>query len=363
MTNEILLHGEIGPPKGITKEQFRAQLAKADPTQELVIRIDSYGGSVFDGFGIYDAIVAYEGPTRCVVEPTAFSIASFIALACDTVEITGNGYFMIHNPAAETFGDDDQHASQAKLLAQLKSSMVEAYAKRMNRTADEVQAMMKSQTYFGAKEAMAAGLVDRVLDVVRPSAVAAQYENMPHRVFAALRNVDSADGDTSETERELPMSEPQKPVAATVQEIKSAFPKAKADFIVRCLERQLPLASVAAAAAEELMKENEELRAQVAAMEEEKAAAKAMEEEAAAAKAMEVEVEEEEEPAAKAKAKGVRPVAHVGSGGSDGPSARERWSQAISKLTEAGKSRQAAVLAVATAQPELHQQYLAEVNA
>ena len=64
-------------------------------------------------------------------------------------------------------------------------------------------------------------------------------------------------------------------MAPSIKEIKAAFPKMKDSFFVKCLERELPIASVASAAAEELMAENQELMAKVAAMEEEMTALKA----------------------------------------------------------------------------------------
>lgn len=145
------------------------------------------------------------------------------------------------------------------------------------------------------------------------------------------------------------------PTAATIQEIKAAFPKAKAEFILSCVERQLPMASVAAAAAEELMAENQELMAKVAAMEEEMAALKAK-----ASETVTVETEEEEEPVMKAKARGVRPLAKAA--GSSKTSAVAQWDQLVSEKVKSGLSKLNAVKAIVRSHPEIHQQMLAEVN-
>ena len=159
------------------------------------------------------------------------------------------------------------------------------------------------------------------------------------------------------------------PVAATVQEIKTAFPKAKSDFIVRCLERQLPIASVAQVAAEEMMTENESLAAKVAAMEEELTSARAMMEELASrAKAMEGEEKPEEAKAeydekeeAKARRTGVTPVAR---GTAGKPSASVRWNEAVSQcLTRTNGDRVKAVALANKQNPGLREAYLAEVNA
>src|SRR5690606_15135473 len=132
--------------------------------------------------------------------------------------------------------------------------------------------------------------------------VFARVDSLPHGVFAALFGAGSG-GDKVPT-KEKTMAD--QPVAATIQEIKTAFPKAKSDFVVRCLMQSLPMASVAAQVVEETMTENESLAAKVSAMEEELIAARAqLDELSARAKAMEGEGGEggeEEEVAPQAKA-------------------------------------------------------------
>jgi septal ring factor EnvC (AmiA/AmiB activator) len=117
----------------------------------------------------------------------------------------------------------------------------------------------------------------------------------------------------------------------------------------------MPMNSVAAAAAEELMKENEELQAKIKAMEEENA--KAKEEADADAKAKEDEAADEKD--AKAKAKGAKPVA-TGSG--ESPTATKRWNEAIDAERKNGVPMDRAVRAANKKNPGLRQQYLDEVN-
>ncbi len=351
--NEILLYGVIG--EDVMPADIKSQLALADRDEELVVRIDSPGGSVFHGLSLYQAFADYDGPKRAVVESSAFSIASYIAMAFDRVEMADNGYMMIHNPASGGDGDDEQKLKDAALLAKLKQSMIAAYSGRTGIPADEIQSMMKAETYLNAEESVGMGFASGVLGKSVKSRVVAMSVQMPQAVLKSLRS-DGTSGDPPEP-RELPMAEKNEPVAATVADIKSAFPQAKSDFIVRCLERQMPIASVAAAAAEELMSENEDLKAKVAALEKEmeEANAKAMEEEEEA-KAMEEEDEE-----AKAKAKGASPVAR--STTSPKSDASEQWSAAVAKFSSQGLPKSRAVQMANKRNPGLREAMLAEVNA
>lgn len=353
MSNEITI-GEIGR-EGTTAASVRSFLAQCDPSKQLTVRIHSEGGEVFDGFAIYDAFKSYAGPKKCVIESAAFSIASYIAMAFDQVEIAKNGYLMIHNPWSMTEGDDEEHAKNAMLLAKLKESMVGAYTEKTGRSAEDILSVMKSETYFNAQDALAFGLVNAITEKPVQAKAFARNRNMPQRVFASLFEAGVA-GDNREPTKEKTMSESQKPIAATVQDIKRKFPKAKAEFIVKCMEQSMPMEEVATAVVEETMAENDTLSAKVKAMEEELMALKA--------KAMEIEVEPKEEevmpaPAAKAKS-GVAPVAKAKAAASI--SAKARWNDLIQAKVSTGYDRSKATQLVNKENPGLREQMLSEVN-
>lgn len=359
--NEIIIDGPIGTGQGeVSATLVKAQLANADPSEMLTVRIHSEGGSVFEGFAIYDALHQYQGPKRCVIASSAFSISSFIPMAFDDIEITPNGYMMLHNPYVEVEGDDEELASKSQLLAGLKQNMVEAYAARTGKTTEEITAILKKETFLSARQALAEGFVTRISTTPVTGRVFAKLNNMPHGVVAALFGAGSG-GDESEPTKEQSMSSSQ-PAAATLQEIKAAFPKAKADFIVKCLEKSLPMASVAQAAVEEMMSENQELMAKVRAMEEELAKYKSMEKPEEEPAAMEDVEEEEVEQAPVAKKRGVQPVAVARR--SSGPSAKKRWDDAVNEQLKQFKGdRPKAVMAANRANPGLREQMLAEINA
>jgi len=357
---EIRIDGVIGQGDGeVSASSIRDQLPK-NGTDPIRVSFHTEGGSVFEGFAIYDAFDNYSGPKTAAVESSAFSIGSFILTAFDDVEMSPNAYLMLHNPRIGTEGDDDQLSATAGMIGKLKSNMIEAYAKRSGKSAEEISEIMKSETYMNATDAVANGFADRITSKPVNGRPLAHMESMPHGVVTALLGAGS--GGNVEPPEEKSMAD-QQPVAATVQEIKAAFPKAKSDFIVKCIEKSLPLASVATAAAEELMAENEELMAKVAAMEEElqQAKAKAEEEEEAKAKA-EAEEEEvaEEEAKATARRSGATPIARATTGK---PTASARWSAAVSEcVAKCNGNRPKAVSMANKLNPGLRQAYLEEIN-
>lgn len=350
--NEIKLYGPIGYP-GITAEDFKKRLEIADKASPLIVRIDSEGGSVFDGMSIHDAIASWPAGSKAIIESAAFSIASFIPMAADQIEITSNGYLMLHNPYTETQGDDDDHAKMSELLKKLKTSMVGAYSERTGKTPEEIQNIMKSETWFTAKEAQQIGLVDAVLGKKQASQISASKTNMPQRVVASLIASDDSNGDRLPTGDNKMASDK---VAATAKSIKAKYGKAVgSDFIVKALEEEMTMEDVGEKLVEELMSQNSELMSKLAAMEEEMQALRA------AAEEVKMRAQEEmtkEEPSMKAR--GISPIR----AGVVAPTvnAAGKWNDLVAKLTDRGVQKSDAVRRVNRENPGLREQMLQELQ-
>lgn len=363
----INLFGAIG--EGAAAE-FKQALEAADG-DDVTVRIDTNGGNVVEGFGIYDAVKAYAGKTVAAVESAALSIGSFITTAFDEVQITPNGYLMIHNPWTGAEGDAEEMRKAAGMLDSLQENMQQAYAERSGQTPEAAAEQMKQETWLSAQEALAAGYVDKIQEQPRSSAVAKLFPTMPKVAYASLTMAGKSKKEEPEKMAETATA------FASVTDIKRAFPKASSDFIVDCLEKQLPMDRVATAAATAAMEEKEtiaqeleEVKAQlqamtekVHAMEEEKV--KAEEEEAGAQEEAEQAMEEEKTAAAKARARGQSPVAghRPSKEAQRSDSARKRWQNAVAEYVKSGKSKGDAVIAADKAHPGLREEMIEEANA
>ena len=320
MPTEILIYGEIGVD--VTAADIKSQLGDA-AGDEIIVRIDSFGGAVFQGLSIFQAFDAYEGKKSAVIESAAFSIASYIAMAFDRLEIAANGYLMIHNPSVMSEGDSDQLKRDAALLSKLRDSMVNAYSARTGMPREQVESLMAEETFIDADESLSMRFVSAVSPSLVLSRVNAKSQSLPGRVCASLFG-DGSGGIKQPKEKANPMPEKQEPIAASVSEIKSVYPQASADFIVRCVERNLPIAQVSAEASKDLHSQNEQLSSEIESLKSEIEELKA-----SAAAAVEAQ---EEAAAASAAADSTAPVARS----TDAPTAtaRERWTSAVRACTE-----------------------------
>ncbi len=162
---EILLYSDIGY-WGITAESF-IQNARMLGSMKKKVRINCYGGEVFDGFAIHNEMKADSANWTTEIDAVAASIASIIALGAGTVKMRANAMIMIHNPTVMVLGDAKDLTKQAEVLNKLKDNAIDIYAARMKGwSKEDISALMDEETWYTAKEALDVGLIDEIIDPI-----------------------------------------------------------------------------------------------------------------------------------------------------------------------------------------------------
>jgi ATP-dependent protease ClpP protease subunit len=163
-TAEILIYDTIGEDfwdESVSAKKFVRELNDID-AKNINIRINSEGGSVFDGLAIYHAIKRKDSFITTFVDGLAASIASVIALAGDKVVIAKNAFFMIHNPWSWAIGDSKEMIKQAELLDQIKGSIVNIYSGHSTLSEDEIIKAMDEETWYDGDQSEELGFSDVV---------------------------------------------------------------------------------------------------------------------------------------------------------------------------------------------------------
>lgn len=161
----VFVYGDIGDSwdaDSVTAAQFVKDLQSVD-SPNLIVRINSFGGSVPDGLAIYNALKRYPGTVTVEIDGIALSIASLIAMAGDRVHMAENAQLMIHSPWSAAIGNSTALREQADILDRFADSMAPAYArsKLTARAARELLADGEDH-WFNASEALELGLVDAI---------------------------------------------------------------------------------------------------------------------------------------------------------------------------------------------------------
>lgn len=135
------------------------------------LRINSPGGSVFAARAMEAAIRAHTSKIVAHIDGYAASAASFLAIACDEVEISPHAFFMIHKAWSFTWGNADDLVKEAELLNKVDESLVNSYVRETGQDADQVRTWMTDETWFSADESIQFGFADRIaVDAEKPSA-------------------------------------------------------------------------------------------------------------------------------------------------------------------------------------------------
>lgn len=157
----LRIFGEIGYDR--LAEDFARDLEALDGA-DLEVRINSIGGSVYDGLPMYNQLLAHPGKVTVVIEGLAASMASVIAMAGDVIQAYAASQIMIHRPYGSTAGNASQHQQRGEQLAQMEALLIDIYAKRTGQPRKQIERWMADETWFTAEAAQRAGFIDAVLD-------------------------------------------------------------------------------------------------------------------------------------------------------------------------------------------------------
>lgn len=131
--------------------------------EDVLLSINSGGGSVNAGSEIYTMLMNYQGKISAEVTGICASIASVIMLAAEHISVSPAATIMIHNVWSNTQGDYRDMAKSSDILKEMSSSIAKMYAKRMNISVEEAQTAMDQATYYSADQAVDAGIADEKL--------------------------------------------------------------------------------------------------------------------------------------------------------------------------------------------------------
>lgn len=173
---EILIYNRIGKgsplDKGVSSEQFAKDLRALGDAPRINIRINSGGGSLFEGQAIYSLLKGFAAEKHVYVDGLAASAASIIAMAGDVIHVPANGTIMIHNARVRVDGEQKDFEHAAEVLSELTTAMVAVYVERTKLPEAKIRDMLNKETWMSGATAVALGFAD-VCDIKHE--VAAEY--------------------------------------------------------------------------------------------------------------------------------------------------------------------------------------------
>ena len=203
--NEILIYGDIGFE--VQAKDIVNQLNDADGP--LSVRVDSFGGDVYAGISILNALRRYPDVVTVYVDGIAASAASFIAVGgADKLIMSPNSSLLIHGAWSQGMGNSEEIAQLAKDLNQITDNLATIYAEKTGKEPAYWRELMKKDTTFTAEQAVEAGLADAVAEFEK----SAKAEKC-HAVMASQRSRFAMAGGRGVPEIESRAAAPPPPVS------------------------------------------------------------------------------------------------------------------------------------------------------
>jgi ATP-dependent Clp protease protease subunit len=141
-------------------------LESENPKKEIYFYINSPGGLVNAGLGVYDTMQYIKSPVSTLCIGQASSMGSFLLAAGESGKRFSlpNSRIMVHQPSAGFQGqatDIEIHANEIMLL---KKRLNEIYSKHTRRTVEEIKNALERDKFMTPLEAKEFGLIDKVVE-------------------------------------------------------------------------------------------------------------------------------------------------------------------------------------------------------
>ncbi len=161
-TREIFLYDDIGPAyMGMFGTETLMEGLQTFGSGPVNLRVNSYGGSVDEALAMIEMLSRHDGEVHITIDSIAASAASLFAAYFPSTAAP-HARIMIHNPWGVAMGDSEEFRKQADILDIYRDSLITIYEDAMNADREAIVAMLDAETWFTAKDALEAGLVDNV---------------------------------------------------------------------------------------------------------------------------------------------------------------------------------------------------------
>lgn len=152
-----------------------------DVTDDIVIKLNSPGGDVFEGIEIYNYLKGHSSNVTVEVTGTAASAATFVVAGADKVIMNVGTSLMIHEASTFAFGNKKDVQKTLNALETIDDSILSIYENRTSQSKEQLTEWLDEEKWFTADEAVEYGFADtvskRTKETSTPEDLAAMIQN------------------------------------------------------------------------------------------------------------------------------------------------------------------------------------------
>lgn len=160
----IHLSGDITTGLADFAVSWLLALDSLDPRAEIKIYISSFGGSVYAGLAIYDAMQMVQAPLSTICIGPAFSMAAWLLAAGDRGRryATPHSRIMLHQASTGLCGTTTDIKVAAQNILHTEKVLNDILARHTKRTPEEVAQAIQRDLWLDPEEAVTFGIIDAV---------------------------------------------------------------------------------------------------------------------------------------------------------------------------------------------------------
>lgn len=161
----VFLDGEVNDHSASIIIAELLFLEAEDPDRDIMLYINSPGGSVTSGFAIYDTMQYIRCDVSTICVGMAASMGAFLLAAGQKGKRKAlpNAEIMIHQPSGGARGQATDVAIVAEQIIKTKAKLNRILAERTGQPLEKIAADVERDHYMDAEEAKAYGLVDEIV--------------------------------------------------------------------------------------------------------------------------------------------------------------------------------------------------------
>ena len=161
-----MLHDEVNSASASVIVAQLLYLESQDPTKDISLYINSPGGSVTDGFAIYDTMKYIKCDVSTICMGMAASMGAFLLSAGTKGKRLAlpNSPIMIHQPLGGYKGQTTDMEIHTKYMLDTKSRLNQILAENTGKPLDIVKNDTERDNFMTAQQALEYGLIDKVIE-------------------------------------------------------------------------------------------------------------------------------------------------------------------------------------------------------
>lgn len=190
MAKELRIEGVIGDVFNTAEDiRNRVDSLGLEPNEQLDVVINSAGGSVFEGFGIYNYFRSLDRPLTMTGDGLVGSIATLILSSApkENTSLSEVSMFMIHRAVAPAIGNTEDLEKQAEILKTIDNTLIDVYSSRTGMDPKTIEQMMSEETWLSGREAFDQGFVGVLTNPIPAEAVAKAFVQLNNEKEMSLK--------------------------------------------------------------------------------------------------------------------------------------------------------------------------------